>query len=107
MGKDKTRRLRWVDLFSLVKQMGYKATTRDRKNILFGKLKEHMVKQMLWKASKEFKPSKRKANKHQKRTGQQVEGDRVRKRKAQELESDSSKVFKSSSRQSNRLSMST
>ena len=107
LGEDKTRRLRWVELLSLVKQLGYKATTKYRKMILFGILMEHMVKRMLWKASKESKPSKMKGIKRRKRKGQRVEGGRVRKRKAQELETESSKVSKSSLQQLNRLRRST
>ena len=51
-----------MDLFSFVKQMGYKATTKDNKVVLFGKLKEHMVKHKLWKFSKEKKVSRRKGS---------------------------------------------
>ena len=53
-----------------------------------------MVKRLLWKTVKNPKPDNR-------------EGDRVRKRKAQELEIESSNVSKSSLRQSNRLRRST
>ena len=51
MGEGKTKTLKWIELRSLLKQMGYKKTTRDRKMILFCKLKEHMVKRSLWKKS--------------------------------------------------------
>ena len=44
LGELKTKRLGWIELHSLVKQMGHKATTRDNKMIIFCKLKEHMVK---------------------------------------------------------------
>ena len=94
LGEDKAKRLKWVELHSLVKQMGYKATTRDNRMILFCKLKEHMVKRLLWKTLKNFKPPNRK-------------GDRVRKRKAQELEGESSEKSNSSLRRSNRLRRST
>ena len=90
LGEDKTWRLRWEDLLSFVKQMGYKATTRHRKPMLFGKLKEHMVERMLWKTSKDVKPSKRKE-------------DRRRKRAYQKMEAESSQECKSSSRPSKRL----
>ena len=72
LGEDKTRRLKWDQLFSLVKQMRYKATTRDNKTILFCKLKEHMVKRLLWKTSK---LAKTKQNQYRKRSAQAVEGD--------------------------------
>ena len=103
IGEDKTRRLYWDDLFSFVKQMGYKATTKDNKVVLFSKLKEHMVKKKLWKVSKELKVSKRKGSQRRKPIGQRVVGDRVRKRKAQELQTESSKVSNSSLRQLKRF----
>ena len=90
LGELKTKRLGWVELQSLVKQMGYKATTRDNKMNLFCKLKEHMVKQMVWKPSKDVKPSERKE-------------DRRRKRAYQKMEAKSSQECKSSSRPSKRL----
>ena len=83
--------------------MGYKATTRDNKGVLFGKLKEHMVKQKIWKVSKEKKVSKRKGSQRQKPIGQRVKADRVRKRKTQELETLCSKVPNSSLRQLKRF----
>ena len=79
IGEDKTWRLLWTDLLSFVKQMGYKATTKDNKVVLFGKLKEHMVKEKLWKVSKTKEVSKRKGCQRRKPIGQRVEGDRVRK----------------------------
>ena len=94
LGESKTKTLKWAELFSLVKQMRYKATTRDNKMILFCKLKEHMVKRLLWKTSKSLKPANRR-------------GVRVRKRKAQELESERCEKSNSSLRQSNRLRRST
>ena len=66
IGEDRTWRLLWEDLYSFVKQMGYKATTKDNKPVLFGKLKEHMVKQKLWKVSEEIKASKRKGSQRRK-----------------------------------------
>ena len=89
IGEDKTRRLMWTELLALVKQLGFKATTRNRKIELFCKLKEHMVKRLLWKASK-VKPAKKK-------------GDRHRKRKAHVIEAENSQEYKSSSRPSKRL----
>ena len=62
-----------------------------------------MVKQKLWKVSKEKKVSKRKGSKRRKPVGQRVEGDRVRKRKIQELETVCSKVTNSSLRQLKRF----
>ena len=79
----------WTELLALVKQLGFKATTRNRKMELFCKLKEHMVKRLLWKASK-VKPAKKK-------------GDRHRKRKAHVIEAENSQEYKSSSRPSKRL----
>ena len=35
LGEKQTKRLRWVDLLSMLKKMGYKVTTRDRKMMLF------------------------------------------------------------------------
>ena len=90
LGEDKTRRLKWVELFSLVKQMRYKATTRDKKIILFSKLKEHMVRRLLWKTSNNCKPAKTKLN-------------RTRNRTAKALEGDSSVKCKSSFRRSKRM----
>ena len=81
--------------------MGYKATTKDNKVVLFGKLKEHMVKQKLWKVSKIKNVSKRKGSQRRKPIGQRVKG---RKRKSQELETLCSKVSKSSLRQLKRSS---
>ena len=103
IGEDKTWRLSWTDLLSFVKQMGYKATTKDNKVMLYGKLKEHMVKQKLWKVSKKKKVSKRKGCQRRKPKGQRVKGDRVRKKKAQELETLSSRVSNSSLRQLKRF----
>ena len=83
--------------------MGYKAKTKDNKAVLFCKLKEHMVKQKLWKVSKEKKVSKRKGSQRRKPIDQRVEGDRVRKKKTQELETVCSKVSNSSLRQLKRF----
>ena len=47
LGEDKMKTLKWIELRSLLKQMGYKTTTRDRKKMLCSKLKEHMVKSSL------------------------------------------------------------
>ena len=49
LGKKKLMGLGWDKLFTLVKQLGYKATTRDRKRGLCYILCEHMVKRSLWK----------------------------------------------------------
>ena len=87
LGEDKTRGLKWVELFSLVKQMRYKATTRDNKSILFCKLKEHMIKRLIWKTSINSKPAKTKRS-------------RARKRKALAVEVDSCVKVKSSLRRS-------
>ena len=76
LGKDKTMKLKWVELHSLVKQMGRKATTRDNKMILFCILKEHMVKRLLWNTSKDSKPAKRKGNQRRKRPSQEVRVER-------------------------------
>ena len=73
LGEDKTKRLKWHELKSFVKQLGRKATTRDRKMILFCKIKEHMVKRLLWKTSKDCEPAIRKGNRRQKRKSQEVE----------------------------------
>ena len=94
LGEEKTKRLKWIELKSFVKQMGYKATTRDRKMALFCILKEHMVKRLLWKTSKDLKPAKR-------------TGDRRRKRTAQVVETESSEESKSSLRPAKRLRGST
>ena len=83
-------RLDWVELQSLVKQLGRKATTRDNKVILFCKLREHMVKRLLWNTSKDSKPAKKK-------------GDQRRKRPAQEVGVVSSEESNSSLRRSKRL----
>ena len=72
LGPDQTKSLKWIELQSLVKQMGFKATTRHRKMILFSKLEEHMVKRLLWKASK-AKPAKRKGDRHRKRKAHVIE----------------------------------
>ena len=85
LGEEKAKRLKQAELFSLVKEMRYKATTRDNKMTLFCKLKEHMVKRLLWKTLKNLKPDVRKGN-------------RARKRKVQESE-----LYNSSLRQSNRF----
>ena len=94
LGEEKTKKLYWNELTSFVKQMGYKATTRDRKPVLFCKLREHMVKRLLWKTSKNYKPAMRK-------------GDRRSKRKAQEMEAESSVKANLSLHQSKRLRKST
>ena len=49
IGKKKLMGLGWQKLHTLVKQLGYKSTTRDRKRMLYCKLCEHMVKRSLWK----------------------------------------------------------
>ena len=94
LGENKTMKLFWPELFTLVKQLGRKATTRDNKKILFCKLREHMVKRLLWKTSKDFKHVMRK-------------GDRRQKRKAQEVEAESSEKSNSSLRRSKRFRKST
>ena len=48
VGKKKLMGLSWQKLLSLVKQLGHKATSRDRKRVLYRKLCEHMVKRSLW-----------------------------------------------------------
>ena len=53
LGEDETKRLRWIEMQSLVKQLGFKTTTKDNKFALFCKLKEHMVKRLVWKTSKD------------------------------------------------------
>ena len=72
LGKEKTMRLNWVELQSLVKQLGRKTTTRDNKMILFSKLREHMVKRLLWNTSKDSKPAKKKVDQRRKRPAQEV-----------------------------------
>ena len=72
LGKDKTMKLKWDELQSLVKQLGRKATTRDNKMVLFCKLREHMIKRLLWNTSKDSKPSKRKDDQLRKRPAQEV-----------------------------------
>ena len=49
LGEAKTKREKWIQLKTFLKQMGYKTTTRYRKIMFFCKLKEHMVKRSLWK----------------------------------------------------------
>ena len=95
LGKDKTKRLKWSELQSLVKRMGRKTTTRDRKMILFYKLKEHMVKQLIWKPSKDPESSSRKADRC-----------RIRKRTTYEAEVENYQESKSSVRQRKRLRVS-
>ena len=90
LGEDETKRLRWIEMQSLVKQLGFKTTTKDNKLALFCMLKEHMVKRLVWKTSKDFKFLERK-------------GDRGRKRKAHEVVSENSRKFKSSSHPLKRL----
>ena len=68
LGEDKTKSLLWQELHSLSKQMGYKVTTRDNKMALFSLLKEHMVKQLLWKTSKDSNPGKIRSYRSRKRT---------------------------------------
>ena len=92
LGEDKTKRLKWVQLRSFLKQMEYKTTTRDRKMKLFCKLKEHMVKRLLWKTSKDFETTGRKVH-------------RGLKRKANEAEVVSPRQSKSVLRRSKRLRM--
>ena len=67
---------------SFVKQLGGKATTRDCKMILFSKIKEHMVKRLLWKTSKDSEPAIRKGYRRQKRKSQEVEADGYEKSKS-------------------------
>ena len=67
LGEDKTMRLKWIELRSFLKQMGYKTTTRDRKMMLFCKLKEHMVKRSLWKKIPAPDPVQRRDNRYKKR----------------------------------------
>ena len=73
-----------------MKKLGHKTTTRDNKTIFFSKLKEHMVKQLIWKRSKDVKSVKRKENRRRKRTNLR-------------MEAVSSQKCKSSSRPSKRL----
>ena len=73
LGKDNTKRLLWEELHSLSKQMGYKVTTRDNKMAHFCLLKEHMVKQLLWKPSKDSNPNKIKSNRGRKRTALEID----------------------------------
>ena len=82
LGADKTKRLRWEELLSLVKQMGYKATTRDRKWMLFCKLEEHMVKRFLWKRSQHLEPINKRGNRRSKRTAEIGEAESFQKRKS-------------------------
>ena len=72
LGEDKTKSLLWDELYSLSKQMGYKVTTHDRKLALFCLLKEHMVKKLLWKTSKDSNPGKIKSNRGRKRTALEI-----------------------------------
>ena len=68
LGEESTKRLKWIELHSLLKRMGYKVTTRDRKMALFCKLKEHMLKRLLWKTSEDTKSTSRKGKRRLKRT---------------------------------------
>ena len=92
LGEDKTKRLKWDELHSLVKKLGHKATTRDNKTILYGKLKEHMVKQFLWKVSRE-----------QESTSTKVDRFGVRKRKIHDTEVENCRKTKSFVRKRKRL----
>ena len=49
LGKKKLMGLTWQKLHTIVKKLGYKSPTRDRKRVLLCKLCEHMVKRSLWK----------------------------------------------------------
>ena len=73
LGEDKTKSLLWEELHSLSKQMGYKVTTRDNKTALFSLLKEHMVKQLLWKTSKDSNPGKIRSYRSRKRTALEID----------------------------------
>ena len=73
LGEDKTMRLKWNELRSFLKEMGYKTTTRDRKRMLFCKLKEHMVKRSLWKNSQDFALAHKGCNQNKKRKLHEVE----------------------------------
>ena len=73
LGEDKTKTLKWIELRSLLKQMGYKTTSRDRKMILFCKLKEHMVRRSLWKKSSNPEVAHRRGNQGRKRKFQKME----------------------------------
>ena len=67
IGEEQTKRLKWIELKSFLKQMDYKVTTRDRKMILFCKLKEHMMKKSLWTKSQNLESVRRKGNQDRKR----------------------------------------
>ena len=90
LGKIKTKGLKWIELQSFLKQMGYKTTTKDRKPVLFCKLKEHMVKRSIWKNSRENVSCNRKSS-------------RDKKRKVQEVDIESFEKSRSTMRQSKRL----
>ena len=60
IGRKKLMGLGWNKLFTLVKELGYKATTRDRKKGLYCILCEHLVKRLLWKDPvRNHKPSRK------------------------------------------------
>ena len=82
LGPDKTKRLSWEELLSLVKKLGYKATTRDRKWMLYSKLKEHMVKRFHWKSSQDLDPIHHRSNRRGKRTAQRLEAESYQKSKS-------------------------
>jgi len=82
LGEDKTKTLKWIELRSLLKQMGYKTTTRDRKMQLFCKLKEHMVKRFLWKSSQDLEPIHNRSYRRGKRTAQMLEAQSCQKSKS-------------------------
>ena len=82
LGLDKTKRLGWEELLSLVKKLGYKATTRDRKWMLYCKLKEHMVKRFLWKSSQDLEPIHNRSYRRGKRTAQMLEAESSQKSKS-------------------------
>ena len=73
LGEKQTKHLKWVDLHSFLKQMGYKVTTRDRKMKLFCKLKEHMMKKSLWKNSTNRGSVGRRGHQDRKRKNPNVE----------------------------------
>ena len=82
LGEDKAKRLLWTEMQPLVKQLGFKTTTRDKKPALFCKLREHMVKRSLWKTSKNCKPPKTRVDKRRKRKAQEVVSKKSQKPKA-------------------------
>ena len=73
LGEDKTKSLQWKELHSLAKHMGYKVTTRDNKMAHFCLLKEHMVKQLLWKTSKDSNSGKIRSYRSRKRAALEID----------------------------------